>query len=305
MKTWISFCAALLLFCGIAFMPSCKKDDDDNNNNNDEPKLVFRFKLDSTQVRLDNFGQPTGVPAGNAGQSPMFNGISAHYIELAQNQWTQIGQGTILYHQQETAQGGANAILHSAASVKNNGEIFFEIPLKDVAAGTYEWLRVSLAYQNFDVKLRVDTTISGFAINQSFDATLASFVGFNTYIDKFTIKTKEYTVNANKKQGYWGFESTFFSQLYSDTGSSAVTTVPNPIASTSPIPAGSCVVTGEFPNAPLVVSGNETEDIIIDVSLSVNKSFEWVDIYANGLWEPLRGEQVVDMGLRGLIPIVQ
>jgi len=304
MKTWFSFSAALLLFCATLLMPSCKKDDDDDNNNNTEAKLIFRFKLDSTQVRLDNFGQPTGVAAGNAGQSPKFNGISAHYIELAPNALTALGSGTILYHQQETSQGGSTAILHSAASVKNNGEIFFEIPLKDVAAGTYEWLRVSLAYQNFDVKLRIDTTISGFPINQSFDATIASFVGFNTYIDKFTIKTKEYTVNANKKQGYWGFESTAFSQLFSDTGSAAVTTVPNPIDSTSPVPPGSCVVTGEFPNAPLVISGNETEDIIIDVSLSVNKSFEWVDVYANGLWEPLRGEQVVDMGLRGLIPIV-
>jgi hypothetical protein len=108
----------------------------------------------------------------------------------------------------------------------------------------------------------------------------------------------------NKKQGYWGFESTFYSQLVADTGSAAGTTVPNPIDATSPIPPGSCVVTGAFANAPLVITGNETEDIIIDVSLSINKSFEWVDIYANGLWEPLKGEYVVDMGLRGMIPTV-
>jgi hypothetical protein len=279
---------------------SCKKKNDDEG-----PKLIFVFKLDSTQERLGNLGQPAALPAGNAGQSPKFNGISAHYIEMAPTAWTQIGEGAKLYHQSETTQGGSNAIKHSEAVIKKDGETFFEIPLKDVPAGTYEWLRVSLAYQNFDVKMRVDTTISGFDINQTFDATIASFVGFNTYLDKFTIKTEEYIVNANKKQGYWGFESTFFSTLYADTGSSPGTTVPNPIAATSPIPAGSCLVTGAFQNQPLIITGNETEDIVVEVSLSINKSFEWVDLNPNGLWEPLKGEYVVDMGLRGLIPKVK
>jgi hypothetical protein len=291
----------LALSTGILFFSSCK---DKNDNNANEPKLIFKYKLDSTQVRLGNLGQPVAIPAGNAGQSPSFNGISAHYIEMAPSAFTQIGQGAILYHQAETTKGGAIAIDHSKAVVKNNGEVFFEIPLSQIPSGSYEWLRVSLAYQNYDIKLRVDTTIAGFNINQTFDATVASFVGFNTYIDKFKIKNKEITANANKKQGYWAFESTFFNQLYSDSGSSGVTTVPNPIAATSPIPSGSCVVTGPFETAPLVITGNETKDIIVEVSLSINKSFEWRDNNPNGLFEPLKGERVVDMGLRGLIPRV-
>ncbi len=288
--------ATLLL---VTTFTSCKKD---TNNNSNEPKLIFKYKLDSTQVRLGNIGQPVDIPAGNAGQSPKFNGISAHYIEMAPTAFTQIGNGVILYHQDETTKGGSLAIDHSKAVIKNDGEVFFELPLKEVPAGTYEWLRVSLAYQNYDVKLRVDTTISGFPINQSFDATIASFVGFNTYIDKFNINTKELNVNANKKQGFWAFESTFFNQVVSDSGSAPGTTVPNPIAATSPIPAGSCVVTGPFDSQPLVITGNETKDIVIEVSLSVNKSFEWRDLNPNGLYEPLKGEFVVDMGLRGLIP---
>jgi hypothetical protein len=293
----------LLLAVLVMSISACK--DDKKTDNNNEPKLIFKFKIDSTQVRLGNLGEPATIPAGNAGQSPKFNGISAHYIELAPNAFTQIGDGAILFHQQETTQGGSTAILHSAATVKNNGEVFFEIPLSQIQAGTYEWLRVSLAYQNYDVKLRIDTTIGGFSVNQTVDATVASFVGFNTYVDKFTIKTKEYTVNKNKKQGFWGFETSVFSQLFADTGSAPGTTVPNPIAATSPIPQGSCVVTGAFVNNPLVISGNETEDITVEVSLSINKSFEWREVNANGLWEPLKGENVVDMGLRGLIPRVQ
>jgi len=55
----------------------------------------------------------------------------------------------------------------------------------------------------------------------------------------------------------------------------------------------------------LNITGNETQDIIIRVSLSTNKSFEWVDGNGNGKWEPNKGEQIVDMGLRGMIPYIE
>ncbi len=38
-----------------------------------ETKINFVFRFDSTQERLNNFGVPAGVPAGNAAQSPIFN----------------------------------------------------------------------------------------------------------------------------------------------------------------------------------------------------------------------------------------
>src|SRR5688500_14089790 len=61
------------------------------------PHIKFVFKFDSTQVRLNNLGQPTGVGAGNAGFSPKFNKMSAHYIEMATNDITPVGQGKVLY----------------------------------------------------------------------------------------------------------------------------------------------------------------------------------------------------------------
>lgn len=267
------------------------------------PKLVFKYKLDPDQVRMGNFGQPVDVPAGNAGQDPSFNGISSHYIELAPSMFTALGTGTIVYHQAETTAGGQNAIDHTQAVVKNDGEVFFEIPLADVNPGTYEWLRVSLAYQNYDIMMRIDTSFSGIPFSGNFPSTIASFVGFRTYLSNYNIKNHNEVVNANVAQGYWGFEGTFAGYTSVQTGTAPVTTVPNPLFDTSPIPNGSCVVTGQFPEA-LVVTGNETEDIVVEVSLSINKSFEWRDLTPNGLYEPLRGEYVVDMGLRGMIPRV-
>ena len=61
------------------------------------------------------------------------------------------------------------------------------------------------------------------------------------------------------------------------------------------------MVTGNF-ETPLVITGNETDDLVLDMSLSINKSFEWIDTNDNGLWDVDESESVVDMGLRGLVP---
>jgi hypothetical protein len=32
---------------------------------------------------LNNIGLPDAMPSGNSGQSPLFNAMSSHYVELA------------------------------------------------------------------------------------------------------------------------------------------------------------------------------------------------------------------------------
>ena len=97
---------AILILLFIATIPffSCE------NETTSEPMLIVKFQFDPNQVRLNNLGQPSAVLAGNAGQSPIFNTISAHYVEMAPNANTQLGQGEILYHAPETTLGGSNAI---------------------------------------------------------------------------------------------------------------------------------------------------------------------------------------------------
>ena len=169
------------------------------------------------------------------------------------------------------------------------------MPLSSLPAGEYNWLRVSLAYQNYTVKVEQ----SGFSL----DATIASFIGFNTHIQSFKIKHSTILVNGNKAQGFWGVEASFagFGAVQTGQAPPGATTVPNPIFATSPIPQGSCVVTGQF-SSPLLITGSEKSDINIRVSLSTNKSFEWKDPDGNGKFDPANGDQVVDMGIRGMIP---
>lgn len=282
---------------------SCKKDNTDNG-----PKLVFKMRFDSTQARLDNLGQPASVASGNAAQTPDFHKISAHYIELAPNMYTALGTGSVLYKASEVTANNGNfttAIDHDKCKQVGNGEEFFSISLKDVPAGTYEWLRVSLAYQNYDLKYAItDPTNS----NNTWygKGTLASFIGYNTYVTSYTINQETLPVNAAKLQGYWGFETTWFGTNYTTTGQvpSGAITVPNPLFNSSPIPAGSCVVTAAFAE-PLVITGNETADKVVTVSLSINKSFEWVEVVNDGWYQPDKGEYPVDMGVRGMVPTWQ
>jgi hypothetical protein len=279
----------IILVFIVAAIPlfSCEKDDVS------EPMLIVKFAFDENQVRLNNVGQPSSVLTGNAAQTPVFNSISANYIEMSPNANTQLGFGEIIYHASETTLGGANAIDFSQAKIVQEGETFLKIPLSAIASGSYEWLRVSLSYQNYQISVR----------NQGVDynGTLASFVGFNTYIGTHSIGNNIFPVEGNRAQGYWAFAIN--NQPYSASGQApaGATTVPNPIASTSTIPPGSCVVTGRFANN-LVINGNETKDITITLSISINKSFEWHEVTADGKFEPSVGENVVDMGLRGLIP---
>ncbi len=299
--TFLIFCIFSLL---LNACKSKKKEDLPDPTTPTEPKLIFKFQFDSTQARLDNLGQPSTIPAGNATQSPVFRSMSAHYIELAPNDHTLLGAGEVLYRAKETTAGGANAIDFDASTVAGQGEVFFSIPLKDLKAGSYKWLRVSLAYQNYDIRYKYH--YSGTSTDYYLTGTLASFIGFNTYITSYRINTNTITVNDDKTQGYWGFETTVLNNTATATGQAPATTVPNPLSATSPIPAGSCVVTGQFANN-LVIAGNETKDITIVVSLSTNNSFEWEDTTPDGWFEPNApaNETVADMGIRGLIPRIE
>lgn len=271
-----------LFVATLLFLVSCQ-----NEETVEEPKVIFKFKFDNTQERLDNLGNPSPMPDNHAGQNPIFNSISAHYIELAPSALTQLGKGNILYQAPEVNTGGESAIDFEKSILVGENEIFLEVPISQVQKGLYDYLRVSLSYQNYDISFRHEGV--------DYESTLASFIGFNTYIKGFMIKNQNLNVNANKKQGFWAFETLGDVQQ----GEAAQTTVPNPIASTSPIPAGSCVVTAKFDKA-FEITGNETKDIIVTISLSTNNSFEWEDNNGNGFWEPTEDENVVDMGIRGM-----
>jgi len=264
----------------------------DEENNNSEPQLIIKLKFDPNQQRLDNLGQPAVVPIGNAVQTPIIRQMSANYIEFAPSTTTLLGEGEIIYSGEETAAGGNMAIDFQEAILAGNNDTFISIPLSELSSGNYNWVRVSLSYQEGDIQILTGT-------GSDITGSLASFLGYNNYITSFDLNGSFIPVNENKLQGFWAFEALgFTTQGQAPPGA---TTVPNPLFATSPVPQGSCIVTGEFSNS-LNITGQETEDVTVTLSFSINNSFEWTEVNADGKYEPSAGEQVVDMGLRGLIP---
>lgn len=281
------------LVCSMSLILMACSSDDANTELPSEPNLIIKLKFDPNQERLGNLGQPVSVANGNAAQTPTINRMSANYIELAPLATTPLGEGEILFQGEETTNGGELAIDFQSSVFAGDNETFVTIPLSQITSGTYEWVRVSLAYQEGEVDIRAN--------GLDLTGTLGSFVGYNSYITSFDLNGNTIEVNDNRAQGFWAFEVLgFTSQGQAPEGA---TTVPNPLFATSPIPQGSCVVTGEFENT-FTITGNETEDITVILSFSINNSFEWVEVNNDGKYEPEAGEQVVDMGLRGLIPVI-
>ena len=273
--------------------------------------IHFVLEFDEDQIRLDNLGNPSVIPAGNAAQTPLMNLMSVHYIELSENEFVPFKDGAVLYTAPQTSEGGDEAIDFDESQKSAAGADFVKINLERLTPGTYKYVRVSVAYQNYDIQYNInDVPFFGDLTDQT--GTAASFLGFNTYISDLTVKNLTTTINANKLQGFWAFESLFtddlepYNAIYTGQAPEGATTVVNPLDATSPVPEGSCVITGAFAE-PLIIDGSETSELFIYLSFSINNSFEWIDPNANGKWDldasvPANNEAVVDMGLRGLLP---
>ncbi|MDO1502009.1 hypothetical protein Q2T40_17885 [Winogradskyella maritima] len=282
-----------VILCVLALSLFACNSDDGNAPLENEAKLIIKLNFDANQTRLNNLGQPATIPAGNATQTPNIRQMSANYIEFAPNATSLLGQGEIIYEGPETNAGGDLAIDFQQAILAGQDDTFLEVPLSSVSAGNYDWVRVSLSYQEGDIMIRQSNT--------DITATLASFLGYNNYITSFDLNGNTFNVNDDVLQGFWAVEA--FGFTAQGQAPEGATTVPNPLFDTSPVPQGSCVVTGQFENG-LSISGDETEDVVVTLSFSINNSFEWTEVNSDGKFEPSAGEQVVDMGLRGLIPLV-
>lgn len=92
--------ASLFFFTFVLFsLSACLKDEvpPDVPAGNTGPRLILKFRFDSTQVRLNSMGQVADVGPGRGAQSPRFNRMSAHYVEFTSSQNTALGQGSVVH----------------------------------------------------------------------------------------------------------------------------------------------------------------------------------------------------------------
>lgn len=297
----------------VCLLTTCNKEDLPSPDVTDK-MLKIRIRFDANQARLDSFGNPAVVPADHATQTPRFNSMSAHFIELVADEFTPYRQGALVYQGEEVPASNPNtygfttAIDFDKALVTPGEEVFLEIPLAAIDTGTYQHIRVSVTYQNYEVFYNLNNVPIINSLPQQ-SGTIASFVGYNTYINNLRVDDLEVAVNEPKLQGFWAFETKLqepyssYNRIVTGQAPADATTVVNPFAN-APIPRGSCVVSGSF-DVPLKVSWDETEDVYLTLSFSTNGSFEWLDTNGNDQWDidaadASQSEKVVDMGLRGM-----
>ncbi len=204
----------ILLVASVFFLTgSCTKGTDDDVSN-DQVMVKFSFKFAPDQERLDGFGQAATIPAGNATSTPDFSSMSAHFIELVPTALTPYKSGAFIYKGKEVSANNPNpygfttAIDFDNAIVAKEEESFLEIPIQDITPGTYEHIRVSVSYQNYNVKYNLmNIPVIGALHNET--GTIASFVGYNSHINTLEISNQEVAVNDTKLQGFWAFETQF------------------------------------------------------------------------------------------------
>lgn len=296
--------SAFLLFSAMLIGGGCQKRPD--------PLVNFRIKFDPLQERLNANGLPSPITAGRGAQTPLMNAIGIQQIELATGNAVAAGKGVVLFSTPTTVAGGETAIDFGQLKFAKDGEIAFSIPMSQIGIGRYDWIRVAVAYQNFDVQFNMTNVPFSGNFNDE-RGTFATFLADNSYITKYRIGTKDETINANRKQGYWSFETKLASayasnnRMYNGQAIESPTMV-NPLSQTSPLPTGACLVTGKF-DTPLNITGKEAQEVTVTLSFCTNRSFEWEESIArNGKWDADRQantgqptiERVVDAGLRGL-----
>jgi len=306
----------LLLFL-VPFFFCCDKATSDEFPPSSDQFLKVKIAYDSDQERLNNLGNTASIQQGRGTQNPDFRHLSVHFIELVPDEFTPYKSGQSIFVGQELPSTNSNNFGFTTAIDFNNAQVddaqddddlFVNIPLSNLQPGTYRHARVSVSYQNYDVKFNInEVPVIGDLNNQT--GTIASFLGYNTYLEKVDVNQMNVSVNDFKLQGFWAFETKLtspyesYDQVFSGQAPEDATTVVNPFPN-SPIPPGSCVISGSF-FEPLVITGDENEDIELTFSFSSNQSFEWEDKNGNQEWDLhatdfSKNEPVVDMGLRGL-----
>ncbi|MBL7901301.1 MAG: hypothetical protein JNK73_04845 [Bacteroidia bacterium] len=283
--------------------PDCEFPDTVWKTSSGAKQFSVRLKFDSTQLRLNDLGQPSSPGAG--AQSPVVKRMSIDYIELMPNANTGPGGGIVIYKANETSCGGAKAINFCKGYVLEENEVLVSVDLNTIPAGSYPWIRISIAYQ--ELVVQAQSLSAG-----KTGATLAGFSGGLTYLSKTKIQNTVLTPTlggtGNKNRGYWMFYQEVFNTAYRLEGQAPHTTVVNSnpqVVNTNTL----SFVYGQFVNSntmnteALVIGSNETNNREIILSLSTNKSFEWTEITNDGLFQPEIGENILDFGCRGLLPL--
>lgn len=233
---------------------SCKDEEPVNKRYPSFSYLDIQIKFDSTQERLDSFGNISSIPSGHGAISPIMNSVSIGHIELLTDSTIAYGNGvSVLY--QGHAQNGTHGYncCHNAFE-ENRG---FQTTLSENESNkTFNWIRADFVYQNY----RIPYSING----QVYQGTLASFLAPVTFGYYFQLQDSVYDEYSIQYNGRWYLEvdTPGYGVILTD---SALTLAPNELFNSSPVPGGGCIVTCKI-DPPLYVGNPGSKSFTISLT---------------------------------------
>jgi len=182
------------LIWGFSFLllslSSCNPDENDNEyvpsgNPHYFPiaYLNYVLKFDSTQSRLDKYGNVSNLPLGHGAQSPVINSLRIGFVEFLEDSAVPYDSGYrgLIFPQ-----------------ILNNNDTGFKCCNPDFAEGqifsimvgddglykSFRYIRIYLVYENLRIKYSFNNTI--------FDGNVAAFLGHKALTQQFHIQDSSY-----------------------------------------------------------------------------------------------------------------
>jgi hypothetical protein len=278
----MNFCRLkeLLILFIILTSSCCKTEDQSPENRYPEfTNLRVVIQFDSTQERLDNYGNIAPIPVGHAAQSPTNNSVLIKAIKFLKDSTSGYDSGTEVYYNSDNS-------LASGASYYDT-----QISSPD-APGTFKFIRIYFYHQKFNINFRQNGNLHS--------GRVLSFLWPFDFNYSYQIQDSTILTDSVTEKGEWYLESSDLPSIlhgtvpYSPTG-------PNVLFYSYGVPIQQYIVTCPIsPNLFLDRPDSKT----ITISISTNHSFEWIEHSDPAFFEPFNGDTIVDLGIRG-IKIIQ
>lgn len=268
--------------------------------------LNFSIAFDPMQDRLDNQGNPAPLAAGHGAQSPDMENVRIQYIEFVPDANTAYKDGEQLFKANQYNFGGTYAIYFDSTLDAVPGGRFYSLNLKRLPAGTYRYVRVHVSWQHCMVQYDLNN-VPGTGTLSDLSGDLACTLGDASYYGMFAVGDSSLPVNAVLYPGVWKLSAVLpdpsMSRIIGGQCPPGNITEVNPLYASSPVPPQTNIVTAAFDD-PLVLADDETRNLNVTLTLSVNQSIEWDDSNGNGAWDVdytgSSTEPLVDVGIRGM-----
>ena len=273
-----------LFVLSVIFLYSCEPKEDGPIHDPYHPlqpnlsTLVIKFEFDSLQERLDNFGNPSTLPANHQAVSTNFNSILIKMIELLKDSSEGYEDGTIIFFNTSSVGMTVNDSLWRYLS-------------NTQAPGLYKWMRVYFYYQNFEIPCKVNGNL--------FDGTLLSLLDPDQVFPSYTLMDSTIYGDSLMQGGSWFLElhTSGLDTLVRGQISQGQVTMPNFLHYSWPVPQDKYVVT--FPiTSDMEFTRPGYKEIVI--SISTNNNFEWIDHSDPNYFEPFDGDSIYDFGISGI-----